>query len=313
MKIPVIVIAGPTASGKSALALELAEKYNGEIVSADSMQIYKGLDIGTAKPNADELKRVRHHLIDIAERNEAFSAADFCEKAREAVSDIHSRGRLPIMVGGTGLYIDSFLYGVSFSHSNENTNLRDELSALAREKGNDAVHKILSELDGEAAKKIHPNNLKRVIRAIEIIKESGKSLEESIEKPKTESEYNFIYVVLMPNRSVLYERINMRVDEMVKQGLLNEAKMLYDEHLPSDATCMQAIGYKELFPIFEKGADEKDALETLKKDSRHYAKRQITWFKRHDEALVLEKPCLEELENSNKFSEFIKNGGEAEL
>lgn len=310
MKIPVIVVAGPTASGKSALALELALKYKGEIVSADSMQVYKSLDIGTAKPTDEERKAVKHHLVDILELNEGFSAAEFCKRAREAVSDIHSRGSLPIIVGGTGLYIDSLLYGLSYSHSNENRALREELSLTAEKKGASAVHDILRELDSEAADNIHPNNLKRVIRAIEIIKATGKSLAESVDKPGLEGEYDFLYVVISPERKMLYERIEDRVDSMMKRGLYDEALRLFSANTDRGATCMQAIGYKEFLPVYEGTLPLSDAVDTLKRDTRHYAKRQLTWFKRHKDAVYISSASLEALESTEQFKVFTEKLGD---
>lgn len=309
MKIPVIVVAGPTASGKSALALELALKYGGEIVSADSMQVYKGLNIGTAKPTDEERKAVKHHLVDILELNEGFSAAEFCKRAREAVSDIHSRGSLPIIVGGTGLYIDSLLYGLSYSHSNENSPLREELSLTAEKEGASAVHDILRELDSEAADSIHPNNLKRVIRAIEIIKATGKSLAESVDKPRLEGEYDFLYTVISPERKTLYDRIDSRVDNMMERGLYDEALWLFSTDTDRAAACMQAIGYKEFLPVYEGKMPISVAVDVLKRDTRHYAKRQLTWFKRHSEAVYISSASLKELENTEQFKAFFKKLG----
>lgn len=306
MKIPVIVVSGPTASGKSALALKLAEKYGGEIVSADSMQIYKELSVGTAKPDKSEIKRVPHHLVDILEPEEKFSAADFKKRAEEAIEDISSRGRLPIIAGGTGLYIDSLLYSTGFSHPKENPKLRRELAEMNEKEGADAVYAILKSLDGDAAEKIHKNNVKRVIRAIEIIKSTHKSLEESVEKPLGVSpKYEVLYVFINPDRQELYRRIDRRVDEMMEQGLLDEAKMLFERNVLPDATSVQAIGYKEFFGVFRGEKSLSDAVDELKRDTRRYAKRQVTWFSRHKDAVRLKKNELSLLEETEEFKRFI--------
>lgn len=306
MKIPVIVVSGPTASGKSALALKIAEKYGGEIVSADSMQIYKELSVGTAKPDKSEIKRVPHHLVDILEPEEKFSAADFKKRAEEAIEDISSRGRLPIIAGGTGLYIDSLLYSTGFSHPKENPELRRELAEMNEKEGADAVYAILKSLDGDAAEKIHKNNVKRVIRAIEIIKSTHKSLEESVEKPLGVSpKYEVLYVFINPDRQELYRRIDRRVDEMMEQGLLDEAKMLFGRNVPPDATSVQAIGYKEFFGVFRGEKSLSDAVDELKRDTRRYAKRQVTWFSRHKDAVRLKKNELSLLEETEEFKRFI--------
>ena len=306
MKIPVIVVSGPTASGKSALALKLAEKYGGEIVSADSMQIYKELSVGTAKPDKSEIKRVPHHLVDILEPEEKFSAADFKKRAEEAIEDISSRGRLPIIAGGTGLYIDSLLYSTGFSHPKENPKLRRELAEMNEKEGADAVYAILKSLDGDAAEKIHKNNVKRVIRAIEIIKSTHKSLEESVEKPLGVSpKYEVLYVFINPDRQELYRRIDRRVDELMEQGLLDEAKMLFERNVLPDATSVQAIGYKEFFGVFRGEKSLSDAVDELKRDTRRYAKRQVTWFSRHKDAVRLKKNELSLLEETEEFKRFI--------
>ena len=288
MKIPLIVVAGPTASGKTSLAIQLAEKFGGEVVSADSMQIYKKLNIGTAKPTAEEQKKVPHHMIDILDINENFSVVDYCTMAHGVIEDIYKRGKLPIVAGGTGLYIDSLVNDEEFSSASENRELREELTLLAAKEGNEAVHKILLELDPVAAENLHPNNLKRVIRAIEIIKESGKSLAMSIKREKAESRYDVMYFVLSHDRSILYDRIEKRVDMMVEEGLIDEAKWLFETIENENATCLQAIGYKEFREYIGGKISIEEAIETLKKDTRHYAKRQMTWFRRNEKAKLLD-------------------------
>lgn len=311
MKIPLIVVAGPTASGKSALALELCERYGGELVSADSMQIYRGLDIGTAKPTAEEQKRARHHMIDILDINEKFSAADYAAMAGKIIADIHKRGRLPVIAGGTGLYIDSVISGMEFSHSGENVKLRNSLARLAEEEGAEALHGILRQKDPVAAEKIHPNNVKRVIRALEIIDATGKSIDESVKKPGGRDEkYNCLYIVISRDRDKLYERINLRVDEMVKAGIYEEAKWLFENVKDKSATAMQAIGYKEFIPVYEGQGELGEAIEILKRNTRRYAKRQITWFSRHKDALFLSDPTADILEKEERFKDFLKCLGE---
>lgn len=312
MKIPVIVIAGPTASGKSDAALNIALKYGGEIVSCDSMQIYRGLDIGTAKPTKEEQKKVPHHMIDICSVNDRFSAADFVKGAKKAIEDIYLKGHIPIVSGGTGLYIDSLIYGVRYSHAAENPVLRESLSQLAKSEGNEAVHGVLKRLDKNAAEKIHPNNLKRVIRAVEIISATGKSLEESIEKPEKESSrYDCLYTVLVRERKELYGRIDKRVEVMISQGLYDEAKWLFENIENKNATSMQAIGYKELLPVYEGKMTLEEAAEILKKDTRHYAKRQMTWFNKKSDAVFIDcgEDILKEYEKIDKFREIMDSIG----
>ncbi len=306
MKIPLIVIAGPTASGKTDLAISIAEKIGGEIVSADSMQIYKKLSIGTAKPTSEELAKVSHHMIDILDINEKYSVVDYVREAKRVIEDIYNRGKIPIIAGGTGLYIDSLVYDSDFSSSSEDTSLRESLSLLAEKEGKEAVYKILENLDENAAKTIHKNNLKRVIRAIEIIKSTDKSLSESIGKREDkETKYDLLYLYLDHDREVLYERINKRVDKMVASGIIDEAAWLYD-NAKEGATALQAIGYKEFFPYFNGEETIEEAIENLKKDSRHYAKRQITWFKRNKDTVLIDSRENPKKEANKKVDEFMK-------
>lgn len=283
----IIVIAGPTASGKSALALELARIFGGEIVSADSMQIYKHLDIGTAKPTREELSLVPHHMVDVIEPREknAYSSADFARDAKEIINDVLERGRVPILCGGTGLYIDSVINATEFSEGDTDFAYRDELFEVAREKGNLHVHDMLRAIDPESAEATHPNNLKRVIRALEIYHTTGITKTEwdkrSHEKP-AEFEASFIALNYI-DREKLYERINRRVDIMLERGLLDEVEhLLKDGYLIKGTTAAQAIGYKELIAYFEGTASLEEAVEDIKRESRRYAKRQLTWFSRND-------------------------------
>lgn len=277
----VFAIVGPTAVGKTALAIKLAKKYNGEIISSDSMQIYRGMDIGTAKPTKDELLSVPHHLIDIKDPNENFSCADYQLLAKDIIEDIIKRGKTPIFCGGTGLYLDSVLKIPSFQETLKDESYRAYLEELANEKGVDFIHDMLKEIDPESAEAIHKNNLKRVIRALEIYKTTGKTKSElDRESKKIAPPYDStVFFLCAKDRELLYKRIEDRVDIMLKEGLLEEAKNLYDNgFLKEDFTSFGAIGYKEFIPYFEGAASLESCIDELKKSTRHYAKRQLTWF-----------------------------------
>ncbi len=280
-KIKIYAVVGPTASGKSALALELAERHGGEIVSCDSMQIYRRMDIGTAKPTKEERARVPHHMIDICEPTESFSCADFVSAADAAIRDIHSRGKLPILCGGTGLYLDSLLRGEDFSEGTTDDSLRAELLAFARENGAQALHARLSEVDAESAAQIHPNNVKRVARALEIYYLGGIKKSE-LDRHSKEAERRFDIActcLAYSDREALYSRINDRVDAMLAMGLERETRELCSEGVfEKNTTAAQAIGYKELFDYIEGRETLREAAEKLKGATRRYAKRQITWF-----------------------------------
>lgn len=282
----IIAIAGPTASGKSALALGICRALGGEIVSFDSMQIYKYMNIGTAKPTAAEQAAVRHHLIDICEPTEKFSAADFVAAASRAVDDIHSRGKVAVLCGGTGLYLDSFLFGRDYGDIASDEALRASLFDYAAQNGAAALHKMLEELDPEAAAAIHENNIKRVVRAIEICKTSGMTKTEwDAEANRAPSRDADVIVLDFHDREKLYARIDARVDDMIAAGLADETAKLYASGaLAPENTAAQAIGYKELLP-FVRGETTLDAaVENLKLATRHYAKRQLTWFRKYDGA-----------------------------
>ncbi len=278
----VICIVGPTASGKTGLAIELAKKIDAEIISADSMQIYKELDVGTAKVTEEEAQGIPHHIIDVCNVEDKFSVADFKKMCYDKIEEILSRGKKVIIAGGTGLYVNSVVYNMNFDEEETDIEYRKELENIAKENGNEYLHKMLEELDPESANEIHMNNVKRVIRAIEMAKNTKlKSIhmEEERERiQKENSKYDFFVFCIEQEREYLYNRINLRVDLMVKDGILEEAKKVYDMKLPKDNTCMQAIGYKEFFPYFEGKETLEEATETLKKETRHYAKRQLTWF-----------------------------------
>lgn len=279
-KIPVLVVCGPTASGKTAVGVELALRLGGEVVSADSMQIYKGLAISTAKPSPEEMKGVPHHLMDFLPPDEPFSVADYVKMARECISDIHNRGKLPIIVGGTGLYINSLIDNISFDHIVSDDSLRKKLEAEAAEMGREHMHEKLRSLDPQAAEKIHPNNVIRVIRAIEMCMLSGRTGSENREESrKTRSPYEPCMIGLTCfDRQVLYDRINRRVDKMFEDGLEAEVRAVYEKY--KLRTAFNAIGFKEMIPYFEGECSLEEAADKIKQESRHYAKRQLTWFRR---------------------------------
>lgn len=279
--ISVVVVAGATASGKTALSVELAKRLSGEIVSCDSMQIYKGMDIGTAKPTKEEMQGVPHHMLDFLEPSENFSVADFCDMARGIISDISIRGKLPILTGGTGLYIDSLIDNIEFAKETAKADEREKLYKLAETSGKEAVYAILSEIDPEYAKIVHPNNLKRVIRAIEFYRTTGMTVTEHNALTKTPI-YKSVYFCIDWDREVLYDRINARVDAMIENGLEKEAKALYDKYGRQNFTAFSGIGYKEFFDYFEGKKSIDEVVDEIKQGTRRYAKRQLSWFRRND-------------------------------
>ena len=284
-----LAVVGPTATGKTALGVALAEAFEGEVISADSMQIYKGLDVGTAKVAPDETHGVPHHAVDILEPDELFSVADFVTLAGTLEADISARGRLPILVGGTGLYVQSFLYGVRFTAEKTPDGLREQLAAELNEKGPEAMYAELQAVDPEAAAAIHLNNHVRVLRALEHYRATGKKLsEQKADSLPPEKPYRSLILGLdFPERAQLYRRIDLRVDKMLDAGLLDEAKLVYD-HRQTYRTAAQAIGYKEFFPYFEGTAMLDACTEKLKQASRNYAKRQLTWFRHMDGVVWLD-------------------------
>jgi tRNA dimethylallyltransferase len=273
-----IVLIGPTAVGKTALSIYLAKKFNGEIISGDSMQIYRGMDIGTAKIKKEEMEGVPHHLIDIKEPEEAFSVAEFQTRVREKIDEIHERNAIPMIVGGTGLYIQSVMYDYQFSDVAGDENYRKSLEELAYQEGNLFLYQKLKEVDIESAEKIHPNNIRRVIRALEIYHCTGKTATEYQQMQEPEVLYDVALVGLTMDRDQLYERINARIEIMLNEGLLEEVKELYDRKV-RNVQSIQAIGYKELYEFFDGTISLDDAIEQLKQNSRRYAKRQLTWFR----------------------------------
>ena len=275
-----IVVIGPTAVGKTSVALSLARRLNGEIISGDSMSVYKGLDIGTAKPSMEERSEVPHHLIDVLSPEERFSAADFSERAALSISDITGRGKMPILAGGTGLYTEALLEGYSFGGSGEDPGYRSELMKIAEEKGGEALYTILREKDPVAAERIEPRNIKRVIRAIEASKSGDGGIRERHSQMGESLRYNAFVAGLRRERKELYDRINLRVEAMFRAGLMEEVRRLLNEGVSPDAPAMQGIGYKETLAFIRGEIKEEEAVERIKISTRHFAKRQMTWYRR---------------------------------
>lgn len=297
-KKPMIILTGPTAVGKTDLSIQLAKAINGEIISADSMQVYRHMDIGSAKVTPEEMDGVPHHLIDVLEPEEEFNVVVFQKLAKEALTGIYERGHIPIIVGGTGFYIQALLYDIDFTENDGDTAIRRELEKLAQTQGAGCLHQMLQEIDPESAAAIHQNNVKRVIRAIEFYRQTGKkiSLHNEQEREK-QSPYQFLYYVLDTDRKTLYERIDRRVDLMMEHGLVDEVKHLADMGCTRDMVSMQGLGYKEILDYLSGEITLEEAVYILKRDTRHFAKRQITWFKRERDVHWLE---LEQFQNDRK-------------
>lgn len=291
-----LIITGPTGIGKTEISLKLANKYKGEIISSDSMQIYKKLDIGTAKVDLDKTD-IPHHMVDILEAHENFSVADFKIKAKEIISDINSRGGLPILVGGTGLYINSIVYNLDFTETKADYEYRDELRKILEEKGSEFLYNKLFNLNKDMAEKIRPNNGQRIIRALEILK-SGNEKENNFRQEN--EDYNLIFIGINMDRERLYERINSRVDKMIELGLVDEVRSLLDKGLDKNSQSLKAIGYKEVISYLEGEIEYSEMIDLIKKNSRHYAKRQLTWFRRDGRIKWFDKESdnlLEEIES----------------
>ena len=297
-KKPMIILTGPTAVGKTDLSIQLAKAINGEIISADSMQVYRHMDIGSAKVTPEEMDGVCHHLIEVLEPEEEFNVVVFQKLAKEALTGIYERGHIPIIVGGTGFYIQALLYDIDFTENDGDTAIRRELEKLAQTQGAGCLHQMLQEIDPESAAAIHQNNVKRVIRAIEFYRQTGKkiSLHNEQEREK-QSPYQFLYYVLDTDRKTLYERIDRRVDLMMEHGLVDEVKHLADMGCTRDMVSMQGLGYKEILDYLSGEIPLEEAVYILKRDTRHFAKRQITWFKRERDVRWLE---LEQFQNDRK-------------
>ena len=293
MKRPLILIAGPTASGKTKTSVLLAKAIGGEIISADSMQIYKGMDIGTAKIKPEEMEGVPHYMIDEWSADFPCSVAVFKEKVKAYLDVIYAKGKIPILVGGTGFYINAILYDTKFDETEADTTYRQALESLAKEQGALVLHEQLRVVDPESAKAIHPNNVKRVIRALEYYKDTGTKISEHNAKEKekrteNESPYDYTFFALSMDRATLYERINLRIDQMIEEGLVQEVKQFFDAGLSEDLPSMKAIGYKEFFPYFKGEQNLEDCIEKLKQNTRNYAKRQLTWFRHQADPIFIE-------------------------
>lgn len=294
-----LIVTGPTAVGKTELSIALAKKYNGSIISADSMQVYRYMDIGTAKIMPEKMQGIPHYLVDVLDPSEEFNVVRFQQMAKEAIQDIYAKGRLPIVVGGTGFYIQALLRDIDFEETQKETAYREELTAFAHTHGAKALHDKLRQVDEKSAAAIHPNNIKRVIRALEFYKETKTPISEhNEEQQQRTSPYDFRYLVLNQNRSVLYERIEQRIDLMLKQGLIDEVAHLRDMGYTRDMISMQALGYKEILDYLDGITSLEEAVYILKRDTRHFAKRQLTWFRREPDVIWLDKenyPTTKEL------------------
>jgi tRNA dimethylallyltransferase len=290
MKKPLIILTGPTAVGKTKASIGLAKALNGEIISADSMQVYKHMDIGSAKIRPEEMQGIKHYLIDELEPDEEFHVVRFQEMAKKALEEIYAKNKIPIVVGGTGFYIQALLYDIDFTENDEDTEYRKELEQLAAEKGADALHEMLRKVDSASAEAIHANNVKRVIRAMEFHKQTGGKISEHNEQERAKSSpYDFCYFVLNDERERLYERINLRIDQMLDDGLVEEVMSLKDQGYTKEMVSMQGLGYKEILDYLNGNCTLEEAIYILKRDTRHFAKRQLTWFRRERDVIWVSK------------------------
>lgn len=293
-KKPMIILSGPTAVGKTALSIELAKRVNGAIISADSMQVYKHMDIGSAKIMPDEMGGIKHYLIDALEPSEEFNIVIFQKMAKEALDEIYANGQIPIIAGGTGFYIQALLYDIDFENQDTNEAYRAELEEIAKTQGNEVLHNRLKEVDPVSAEKIHANNVKRVIRALEFYELTGKPISEHNEvEQQKESPYNFAYFVLTDDRENLYKRIDLRVDIMLENGLLDEVKKLKEMGYHREMVSMQGLGYKEILDYLDGKLSLEEAIYILKRETRHFAKRQLTWFRREKDVIWMDKSKYE--------------------
>ncbi|WP_315081706.1 tRNA (adenosine(37)-N6)-dimethylallyltransferase MiaA [uncultured Clostridium sp.] len=308
MKQKILVLGGPTAVGKTELSIKLAEKLNGEILSADSMQIYKKMDIGSAKVTKEEMRDIKHHMIDIVSPEVEFSVADFKNIGEKAIKEIITKEKLPMIVGGTGLYINSLTCNVTFTESEKDDEYRAYLESLAEANGNNYVHEMLKEIDEISYRDIHPNNRKRVIRALEVYKISGKPFSSyNVGDDFYKTDYNVFYYVLTMDREKLYNRINKRVDIMIENGLIDECIELKELGYTSDMQSMQGIGYKEILYYLDGKISLDEAINLIKQGSRNYAKRQLTWFRRDPRCTFLDKDVLSDEEILSKIIDDITN------
>ena len=291
---PLIILAGPTAVGKTSLSIRLAKETGGEIISADSMQVYRHMDIGSAKITKEEMEGVPHYLVDMLEPEEEFNVVRFQQMAEEAAERIWEKGKIPLVVGGTGFYIQALLYDIDFTENDGDESYRRQLERKASdEEGASELYEILKTVDPKAAQEIHPRNIKRIIRALEFYHQTGKKISEHNETQRQrESPYNYAYFVLTDERSRLYERIDRRVDLMMEQGLLDEVRYLKERGVRKDSTAMQGLGYKELYAYLEGEYPLDEAVRIIKRDTRHFAKRQLTWFKRERDVIWADKSVI---------------------
>lgn len=295
---PLIVLTGPTAVGKTKLSISLAKALNGEIISADSMQVYRYMDIGSAKIKKEEMEGVPHHLIDVLMPWEEFNVVVFQRLCRQAIGEIYGRGHIPILTGGTGFYIQSVLYDIDFTQTEEDADYRETLEALAKEKGSALLHEMLQKVDPASAEAIHANNVKRMIRALEYYKQTGMRISEHNERERQkESAFASCYFVLNDERSRLYEKIDSRVDEMLQQGLVEEVRRLMELGCRKDMVSMQGLGYKEIISYLSGECSLEEAVYQIKRDTRHFAKRQLTWFKREKDVVWVNMPEFDYEEN----------------
>lgn len=294
MKQPLLVLTGPTAVGKTKLSIALARAVGGEIISADSMQVYRHMDIGSAKIKIEEMQGIPHHLIDVLEPTEDFHIVLFQKMAKEAMADIYSRGHIPILTGGTGFYIQAVTRDIDFTEAEQENGYRKKLEAIALSQGAEALHRMLRDIDPKSAEEIHPNNVKRVIRALEFYHQNGVPISSHNEAQKQQtSPYNLAYFVLNAPRPLLYERIEARVDEMLSEGLVEEVRKLQSMGCCRGMVSMQGLGYKEILSYLEGECSLEEAVRILKRDTRHFAKRQLTWFRREPEVIWLDKEKFE--------------------
>ena len=293
MKRPLIILAGPTAVGKTAASIRLAKAIGAEIISADSMQVYRHMDIGSAKIRQEEMEGVPHYLIDVLEPEEEFNVVRFQQMAKAAAEEIYAKGKIPLVAGGTGFYIQALLYDIDFTENDGDTSYRRSLEKTAEEKGGEYLHAMLREADPKAAEEIHPHNIKRMIRALEFHHQTGGKISEHNEAEREKSSpYDFAYFVLTDERSRLYERIDRRVDKMMEESLLKEVRYLKERGVKRESTAMQGLGYKELYAYLDGECTLEEAVRIIKRDTRHFAKRQLTWFKRERDVIWADKSVI---------------------
>ena len=293
MKRPLIILAGPTAVGKTAASIRLAKAIGAEIISADSMQVYRHMDIGSAKIRQEEMEGVPHYLIDVLEPEEEFNVVRFQQMAKAAAEEIYAKGKIPLVAGGTGFYIQALLYDIDFTENDGDTSYRRSLEKTAEEKGGEYLHAMLREADPKAAEEIHPHNIKRMIRALEFHHQTGGKISEHNEAEREKSSpYDFAYFVLTDERSRLYERIDRRVDKMMEEGILEEVRYLKERGVKRESTAMQGLGYKELYAYLDGECTLEEAVRIIKRDTRHFAKRQLTWFKRERDVIWADKSVI---------------------